>query len=85
MNAAIKCLEDNLIIRRLQAREFEGGHGSSERLAALRNDIASLERGLSTLSGEREASSGQQEKKNEEPRTNNEEPRQGASCLTCPR
>jgi len=49
MHAAIKCLEDNLIIRRLQEREFEGGHGNAERLAALRNDIASLERGLKTL------------------------------------
>ena len=59
MYAAIKVLEDTLLIRRLQAREFEGGHGNEGRLVAVRADIASLERGLSALKA-READAGRQ-------------------------
>ena len=33
MNAAIKCIEDTLLIRRLQAREFQGDGAACERLA----------------------------------------------------
>jgi hypothetical protein len=50
MHAAIKALDDTLLIRRLQERELthEGGQ-DPERLLALRDDIASLERGLKIL------------------------------------
>jgi len=49
MHAAIKVLEETLLIRRLQARELAGGHDNDARLAALREDIAGLERGLKIL------------------------------------
>jgi hypothetical protein len=58
MYAAIKTLEDTLLIRRLQARELvhEGGQ-DPERLAALNTDIAGLEKGLKMLT---EADDGRQ-------------------------
>ena len=49
MHAAIKCIEDTLWIRRLQAREFSHDGATAERTAAINEDIASLERGLKTL------------------------------------
>lgn len=56
MHAAIKCIEDTLLIRRLQARDLgRAGENAGERaanqgrLAALHEDIDSLERGLSAL------------------------------------
>ena len=49
MNAAIKCIEDTLLIRRLQAREFSHDGSAAERTAAINEDIASLEWGLKIL------------------------------------
>ena len=49
MHAAIKVLEDTLLIRRLQAREFSHDGTAIERVAAINGDIASLERGLKIL------------------------------------
>lgn len=59
MHAAIKCIEDTLLIRRLQAREL-GYDSDKDRQSAIMEDIASLERGLRLLV-------------NEEQRTKNEE------------
>lgn len=49
MKAAIQCLENTLLIRRLQAREFSHEKDGTERIAAINEDIASLERGLQAL------------------------------------
>ncbi|MCX6994143.1 MAG: hypothetical protein NT011_13515 [Kiritimatiellaeota bacterium] len=49
MHAAIKCIEDTLLIRRLQAREFSHETDGVERIVAIHEDIASLERGLQAL------------------------------------
>lgn len=57
MNAAIECIEDTLLIRRLQAREFSHDGATAERTAAINEDIASLERGLRLLT---EADAGRQ-------------------------
>ena len=48
MHAAIKCLEDTLLIRRLQAREM-GYDKDGDRQTAIIRDIESLARGLSAL------------------------------------
>jgi len=49
MHAAIKSIEDTLLIRRLQAREFAHEKDGVERISATQKDIASLERGLQVL------------------------------------
>jgi len=64
MHAAIKTLEDTLLIRRLQARQLglpsvglEHSKWNDERLAAIHEDIASLERGLRLLEAARDQKS----------------------------
>ena len=49
MYAAIKILDDMLLLRRLQARELSHDDNAAERAAVLNRDIASLERGLRLL------------------------------------
>lgn len=49
MHAAIKSIEDTLLIRRLQERQLCHEKDSSERIMAIQKDIASLERGLKLL------------------------------------
>jgi len=87
MHAAIKTLEDTLLIRRLQAREL-GFDKETDRHAAIMQDIESLERGLKTLKAEAGlpaitagATAGQKSAIiNQKPAIDNSH--QGASCST---
>ena len=83
MHAAIKTLEDTLLIRRLQARDLGHERENAERIAVINEDIASLERGLSALKA-READDGRQPARarpgTTDDRPENTEPKQGASC-----
>jgi len=54
MHTAIKTLEDTLFIRRLQERQLCHEKESAERIAAVQEDIASLERGLRLLEAARD-------------------------------
>ncbi len=57
MHAAIKTIEDTLLIRRLQTREFAHDGTAAERVAAIQEDISSLERGLRLLEAVRDQKS----------------------------